>query len=123
MAYASLFELAKIKMDPPKLSIANPASDWETFENSIVSVIGVTHAQVLGLIPATNETFLSPLLKKEDQTTVKQEKQDLVSQIKQEPAGPSASSSQPSAPSTSATTEIKGHSEIPIVGSGTRPTP
>eukprot|EP00808_Paulinella_micropora_P026558 g59658.t1 len=78
-------------MDPPKLT--NDKPDWELFESTLISVIGVTQPKT-GLVDVpdspTAEQFLDPFVKKEEGTEESQ-------------------------------CPPKSRSEIPIVTSGTKP--
>jgi len=137
-----MFDLAKLKLDPPKLYDDKP--DWDLFLHTLTSVIGVTNPQVLSIIPGfedhpfvkqinirnyhpidpsespLNEPFLSP--KREE--PIKGVKEEQVDDEVESVDAKAITGSKISKPQSIATfaipTELK--SEVPIVTGGSKPT-
>jgi len=144
MATFNNSDLVRMKLDPPRF---NDGNDWELFDYTFISVVGVMNPKILTIIPGyedhpfaksvktkpldppdspINEPLLSPATKIKKEREEEEDEQEggttaelLTTKLKT--VGISqATSSVPSVPKTIIPTEMK--SQVPILTGGSRPT-
>jgi len=136
MALNPMFDLAKFRMEPPKLYDDKP--DWELFLYTLLAVIGATNPLVLSVIPGCEDHPFVQALKApnimvppdspipEDELHSPKKAGEEGDKVKKEPkvSGSSKSESdeeqEESTPPLVVPTELKG--EIPMMTKGSKPT-